>query len=231
MIERDDKMSDEEKFIKKQEREKRNEPPVLSLQEEVINSLTHGIGAVLAIIAMILLLRKSTTPLMITASCFYGISLIFMMLMSCLYHAFKSQTKLKRIWRRFDYMSIYFLIGATFAPLYLVYWGNQLGIILFIIQWIVVIFGVTMIAIFGPGKWSALHFTLYFSIGWSGIIFLPYMYEHSKPLLMMILSGGLVYTLGMIPFAKHTKYAHCVWHIFVLGGAILHWIGIYNFVY
>lgn len=210
---------------------RQNEPPVLSKREEIGNSVTHGIGALLALAGMILLLLKSNSRLEILAACIYGISLFLMMLMSCLYHAFKSGTALKRLWRRFDYASIYLLIGGTFAPLYLVYWGNTLGLTLFYIQWAVILFGITMIAIFGPAKWKPLHFTLYFTIGWSGLIFLPDFFQNNRAMLLVILIGGLAYTLGMIPFAKRKKNSHFIWHIFVLIGAAFHWLAIYIFVY
>ena len=216
---------------RKQELQKLNEPPVLTILEEVGNAITHGVGAVLALAGFILLLLKSDTGMKVMASCFYGISLFILMLMSCLYHSFKSGSKVKRIWRRFDYSSIYLLIGGTFAPLYLVYWGNTLGIILFCIQWALIVFGIIMLAVFGPGKWKWIHFTLYFTIGWSGLIMLPDFFHNNIPLLFMILIGGIVYTVGMVPFARDKKYDHFIWHFFVLIGALLHWFGIYLFVY
>ena len=158
---------------RKQEIRALNEPPKLTILEEVGNAITHGVGAMLAIAGMVLLLLKSDTGLKVMASCFYGISLFFLMLMSCLYHSFKSGSTAKRLWRRFDYSSIYLLIGGTFAPLYLVYWGNTLGITLFCVQWFLILIGITIICIFGPGRFSFIHFTLYFVIGWSGLMFFP----------------------------------------------------------
>ena len=216
---------------RKQELQKLNEPPVLTVLEEVGNAITHGVGAVLALAGFILLLLKSDTGMKVMASCFYGISLFILMLMSCLYHSFKSGSKVKRVWRRFDYSSIYLLIGGTFAPLYLVYWGNTLGIVLFCIQWSLIVLGIIMLAIFGPGKWKWIHFTLYFTIGWSGLIMLPDFFRNNIPLLFMILIGGIVYTVGIVPFARDKKYDHFIWHFFVLIGALLHWFGIYLFVY
>lgn len=210
---------------------KRNEPPRLTVAEEVVNAVSHGLGAALALAAMVLLLLRSDTPLKVMASCFYGISLFFMMLMSCLYHAMPTGSAAKRVLRRFDYTSIYLLIGGTFAPIFLVYLGNRLGIALFCIQWGVILFGVSLIAVFGPGRFRPLHFTLYFLIGWSGLMFLPDFYLHARALLWFILAGGLVYTLGMIPFARNRKNDHCVWHVFVLAAAVLHWIGIYTQIY
>ena len=129
-----------------------NEPPKLTILEEVGNAVVHGIGAGLAIAGFILLLLKSDTGLKVMASCFYGISLFLLMIMSTLYHAFKSGSKVKRLWRRFDYCSIYLLIGGTFAPLYLVYWGNTLGIIIFSIQWALIVLGIVMISVFWTRK-------------------------------------------------------------------------------
>lgn len=219
----------------KEKRRKRirelNEPPQLTTLEETGNAVTHGIGAVLALVGFILLLLKSDTGLKIMASCFYGISLFLLMLMSYLYHAFKSGSTVKRLWRRFDYASIYLLIGGTFAPLYLVYWGNTLGIIIFCIQWALILLGIVMLSIFGPGRLKWLHFSLYFVIGWSGLIFIPDWIQNNMPLLWFILIGGVIYTVGMVPFTRDKKYDHFLWHFFVVAGAILHWFGIYMFVY
>ena len=97
--------------------------------------------------------------------------------------------------------------------------------------WGVILSGVTLIAVFGPGKWRPLHFTLYFLIGWSGLMFLPDFYRNARTLLWFILAGGLVYTLGMIPFARNRKWNHCVWHVLVLAAAAIHWLGIYGLIY
>lgn len=209
----------------------RNEPPRLTVQEEVINAVTHGFGALLAAAALVLLLVQSNTPAKITASCFYGISLFLMMLMSCLYHAMPAGSQAKRVLRRFDYSSIYLLIGGTFAPILLVFLGGRLGVVMFCIQWAVIFSGILLIAIFGPGRWRPLHYTLYFLIGWSGLTLVPTFYRSARPLLWLILLGGLAYTLGMIPFARKKAYNHCIWHVFVLAGAALQWIGIYTQIY
>ncbi len=208
-----------------------NEPPVLSRAEEAVNTATHGLGALLAAAGFVLLLGKSRTAPEVTAACFYGVSMILMMLMSSIYHAFPPGSTAKRVWRRFDYISIYLLIGGTFAPILLVYLGGAAGTALFCVQWGVILFGVTMLAVFGPGKWRPLHFTLYFLIGWSGLMFLPDFYRNARPLLWLILAGGLVYTFGMIPFARKRKWNHCVWHVCVLLAAAIHWAAIYTQIY
>lgn len=210
---------------------KLNEPPRLTVGEEVFNAVSHALGTALAIAGLVLLLLRSDTPLEIMASCFYGISMVVLMSMSSIYHAMPAGSRVKRLWRRFDYTSIYFLIGGTFAPILLVHYGGRLEIALFCVQWGVILFGVSLLLVFGPGRWRPLHFTLYFLIGWSGLMFLPDFYLHARVLLWYILAGGLVYTLGMIPFARNRRYDHCVWHVFVLAAAVLHWVGIYTQIY
>lgn len=209
----------------------RNEPPRLTVGEEVFNAVSHGVGTGLAVAGFVLLLLRSDTPLKLTASCFYGISMMVMMLSSCIYHAMPSGSRIKRICRRLDYSSIYLLIGGTFAPVLLVFLGSPWGVVFFCVQWAVILIGVTLVAVFGPGKWRPLHFTLYFVLGWSGLLFLPTLYRYDRQLLLLIFLGGLAYTLGMIPFAGKKKYSHCIWHLFVLAGALLHWFGIYTCLY
>lgn len=222
----------EKKLLNKEKNYELNEPPHRTVLEEVGNAVSHGVGALLAIYLFILLLLKSDTNLKLIATFFYGISLFLEMIMSCLYHAFKKNSKVKRIWRRFDYSSIYLLIGGTFAPLFLVDWGGTVGIVLFCIQWGLIIAGITFLGIFGPGRIRFIHLILYFVLGWSGIMFIPGWIQHNIKLLLWIVGGGLIYTFGMIPFfLRDKKAAHFIWHIIVIAGAVVQWIGIYFYIY
>jgi len=226
----------QERLIKKKEAKilyrKLNEPPHLTTLEEIGNSVTHGVGALLAILALVLMLLKSDNSFKIAASLIYGITMFLLMLDSCLYHAWSTGSTVKRIYRRFDYCSIYLLIGGTFAPLFLVYTSQPLGWILCIVQWLFIITGITFISVFGPGRLKWLHFPLYFILGWAGLAFVPFMAQNNIPLMIFILVGGVVYSLGMIPFVKRgVKAAHFIWHFFVLAGAITQFLGIYLFLY
>ena len=207
------------------------EPPKRSVPEEVGNAITHGIGVLLGIAGLVLLLLCSDTGVKIIASTVYGGCFIFMFLMSSLYHAFKWGSKVKRIWRRFDYLSIYLLIGGTFTPLWLVFTGGTNGMIGCAAEWAIILSGVTLIAVFGPDRARKLHLAMYVILGWCGLIFLPKMIRESMPLFFCTLAGGLLYTLGIIPFALKKKGAHFIWHFFVLFGAVAHWFGIYLYVY
>ena len=209
----------------------RNEPPARTMGEEVFNAVSHGAGGLLAVAGMILLLLRSRTGLEVMASCFYGISMVIMMFSSSLYHALPTGSAAKRVCRRFDYTSIHLLIGGTFAPILLVYVGGVWGIALFCVQWAVILTGVALVLTFGPGRWRPLHFTAYFVLGWSGLAFIPEFYRNAPALLLLIALGGLVYTLGMIPFSRDRKYDHCLWHLLVVAAAALHWAGIYLQIY
>ena len=207
------------------------EPPKRSILEEVGNAVNHGIGALIGITATVLLLLRSDSGIKILSSLIYGISFILMFMMSCLYHAFKWGTKVKRLWRRFDYLSIYLLIGGSFTPLWLLFYGGTDGTAGCVAVWTVVITGVTLISVYGPDRLRKMHLALYVILGWCGLIFLPKMIRENLPLFFFTLAGGLSYTFGIIPFALKKKGAHFIWHFFVLFGAVAHWFGIYLYVY
>ena len=209
----------------------RKEPPKRSVLEEVGNAVTHGIGALLGIAGLVLLLIRSDTGMKLCASLVYGICFVMMFLMSCLYHSFKWGTTVKRLWRRFDYISIYLLIGGTFTPMWLLFWKGTPGIIFCISEWILIIAGITLIGVFGPEKARKLHMALYVILGWCGLVFLPGMLRENLQLFFYTLGGGILYTLGIIPFAMKKRGAHFIWHFFVLFGAAVHWFGIYICLY
>ena len=209
----------------------RNEPPKRSVLEEIGNAVSHGVGALFSIAGFIFLLLRSDSPLKVICSVVYGLCLIIMFLMSCLYHAFRWGSRVKRLWRRFDYISIYLLIGGTFTPMWLLFWQGSGGTLLCCIQWAVIVTGIVFVSVFGPGRPKALHLTLFIVLGWCGLIFLPRMIRENLPLFVTTLSGGIIYTLGIIPFALKRKGAHFLWHFFVFFGAAVHWFGIWQFLY
>ena len=217
---------------KKEYKRKLNDVPDRLLLEEIGNSITHGVGLIIAIFMFVLMLLKSNNTLKITSSIVYGVSMIILMGMSSLYHAFPNKSRVKRLFRRFDYSSIYLLIGGTYAPILLLLTGGILGNSIFISQWILISVGITFISIFGPGRLKLLHYSLYFIIGWGSVFFVPLFNGNNNQLCFWIAVGGIIYTLGMIPFCiKKSNCAHFIWHFFVLFGCICQWIGIYSYLY
>ena len=120
---------------------------------------------------------------------------------------------------------------ATFAPILLSYVGGTFGIVFFIVQWAVIITGITLVAVFGPARLKFIHMPLYLVLGWCGILFLPQMLKSDPWFAFYILGGGIIYSLGIIPFVMKTKVAHFIWHFFVLAGAVVQWVGVYLYIY
>ncbi len=211
---------------------KRGLAPRRSLLEEIGNAVSHGMGSFFAVCAFVLMMLDADNTRQIIAACVYGAGMFIMFTVSCLYHSFKFGSKAKRVFRRFDYLSIYLLIGATFAPLLLCYADNDFGLVFFIVQWSIIAAGITLVAVFGPARLRFIHIPLYFILGWSALVLIPNMIiAKDFELLFWILGGGILYTVGIIPFAVDRKVAHFIWHIFVLLGAVVQWIGIYLCIY
>jgi hemolysin III len=206
-------------------------PPKRSLLEEIGNAVTHGTGALFAIIAIILMLVHVSGAEELIGALIYSFGLFVMFLISCLYHAFPYGSAVKRLFRRFDYSSIYLLIGATFAPILLAYIGGTKGIVFFVIQWVIIALGVSLVGVFGPARLRFLHVPLYLILGWSGLLLVPEMLSRDPGFFAYIIGGGIIYSLGVIPFAIKAKVSHFIWHFFVLLGAVVQWLGIYIYIF
>ena len=120
-------------------------PPKRSLLEEIGNSITHGLGSVFSIVAFVLMLTNAKTTLQIVGASVYFAGLFILFSSSCLYHAFRYGSAVKRLFRRFDYSSIYLLIGSTFAPILLCFVGGVFGAVFFFAQWGIIAVGITLI--------------------------------------------------------------------------------------
>ena len=208
-----------------------NEPPRRSVLEEIGNSVTHGIGAALAICGTIILLVRSRSGLHTAAALIYGLCMIVLFLMSCLYHAFRGGSTVKRVFRRFDYSSIYLLIGGTFTPIFLLFLDKPIGLYLCIGMWAFIATGISLVGVFGPVRLKVLHTAMYIVLGWSALFFAPKMIREVPEMFYIVLAGGVAYTLGIIPFALKKKGSHFIWHMFVLAGAMLHYFAILHFLY
>ena len=205
-------------------------PPKRPLLEEIGNAITHGLGAIFSVVAYLLMLFSSETTAEILSASIYFFGMLMMFLMSCLYHSFRHGSAVKRVFRRFDYSGIYLLIGATFTPILLCEIGGTFGLVFFIVQWLIIATGITLVGVFGSTRFKALHMTLYITLGWSGLLLIPTLLN-ALPLFLYILAGGVAYSLGIIPFALRKGASHFIWHFFVLGGAIIQWLGIYLYIY
>ena len=202
-----------------------------SLGEEIANAISHGLGAVFGIVALVLMLMKSSDGYDVFGSLIFGVSIILLYMMSTLYHAFKNDTPVKRLFKRFDHISIYVLIGGTFAPIFIMIVEKPLGWYFLIAQWSLITLGIVFKAI-KINKFLVQHLMLYLLLGWSGLTLIGPLYTYSNMAFYYILAGGIAYTVGVIFYAlsKVFRYSHFIWHIFVFLGTLLHFIAIYVYL-
>jgi hemolysin III len=204
-----------------------------SLGEEIANSIIHGIGAGLSIAGLVLLIVFASSygdVWRIVSFSIFGTTLILLYLSSTLYHSFTGP-RIKFIFRIMDHVSIYLLIAGTYTPIVLVGIRGAWGWTLFGMIWGLAILGIVLKICF-MGRFSVLSSIFYLLMGWMVVIAI-------KPMIMMlpfgfivwIVIGGLSYTIGIIFFAvDKIPYNHVIWHLFVLGGSISHFFGMFFYL-
>lgn len=208
---------------------------ILSFGEEVANAISHGIPAFLILCALpvvsIIAYTKGTLQDVVGVTIF-SISLFLMFLMSTIYHIMAPDTRHKNVLQILDHICIYIAIAGTYTPIALSVIGGWLAIIILILQWAMVLFGILYKSL-SKRSMPKASLMIYMIMGWTMVIFMPLMIQHSKIILFwLILTGGLFYSLGAVVYAqKRFKYFHMVWHIFVFLGALTHFIGISFFMY
>ena len=198
-----------------------------SLGELIANAISHGLGVLFAITALIsLLLRSDTTP-EIVSSIVFGSSLILLYLCSTLFHSFPE--KMKRVYtvfQRLDHSSIFILITGTYTPFLVIAVNNLPGYLLLGILWAITIVGIVFKSIW-IDKFKYVHLALYLLMGWSVLFVFNDLVNGVGDALLYILFGGISYTVGVAFYVSKFKYAHFVWHLFVLGGSVFHFISIF----
>ncbi len=207
---------------------------VQTLGEEIANAVSHGVGSLLAIAACVIVIVKSaftSTAIGVVSACIYGSSLILLYTFSSLYHSL-TNIKAKAVFRIFDHCSIFFLILGTYTPICLNMIKGGLGWTLFGINAFCTVVGIVFNSI-NLKKFAKPSVILYLAMGWSVIISIKRVIEiiPSSGMVFLVI-GGLCYTVGVIFYkAKKVKYMHFVWHLFVLGGSIMHYFFILFYCY
>lgn len=200
-----------------------------SLQEEFANSITHGFGVLFSIVAISLLVTFSIlngSTIEIVSSSVFGASILFLYTFSTLYHAVQDE-KIKSWLRTFDHIGIYLLIAGTYTPFLLLTVGGTLGWIFFGIVWSLALFGL-IFKIFFTHRFKKASLILYMGMGWMAVFLVKPLYNNLDPsMLSLIVAGGLSYTLGTIFYTRPAmRFAHTIWHLFVLAGTVFHFIAI-----
>ncbi len=202
--------------------------------EEVFNSITHGVGALLAIVGGSVVVTLAVLfggPLEVAACVIYAVSLFLLYTMSTLYHAFPFP-RVKYVFRIFDHSSVFLLIAGTYTPFMLITLRNSIkGLVIFIVVWAAAILGITLNAI-SVNRFAHLSLFLYIAMGWSLIFAITDVVRNLPvPGVMLLMLGGAGYTIGVIFYVvKRVRYFHSVWHLFVLAGSTLHYLCIVFYV-
>ena len=200
---------------------------------ELANSITHGLGAALSVLALVLLVvaaavRGSARD--IVGAALFGATLVLLYTMSTLYHALRNQ-RAKRVFHILDHSAIYLLIAGTYTPFCLSTLRGGWGWSLFGVVWGLAALGVAFKSVF-TGRFELLSTGVYLGMSWMVMVAAaPLWRALPRGGMAWLLAGGACYTLGVGFYAWHRlKFHHAVWHLFVLGGSLCHVVAILGFV-
>ena len=209
----------------------KNNKPKYTIGEEIVNAITHGIGALFGIVALVLTIIfsvKNNNTIGLVSSIIYGVSMIFMFTTSCIYHALSFRIKGKKILRIIDHCDIYVFIAGCYTPFCLSAIGGTTGWGIFTINWVCAIIGVLLNSI-NLEKFKIPSFIMYLIMGWMIIFSFKPLSASLDPIgINLLLLGGIIYTLGAVIYliGSKIKYFHSVFHVFVLLGAISQFLSI-----
>ena len=208
--------------------------PKYSLSEELLNAISHGLGALFGIVGTVLCIVKAANtgdPWRIVSGSIFGVTVLLLYLLSCLYHALKVNMA-KRVFRVIDHCTIFLLIAGTYTPFTLVTLRGTVGWVLFGIVWGMAVLGITLNAV-NLKKFSKISVACYLVMGWAIIAAFQPLAEALAPQgVSLLIWGGIAYTVGAILYGigAKVKYFHSVFHFFCLAGTVLHFFAIYLYV-
>ena len=201
--------------------------------EEIANYSTHALGLSLSIAGLILLLISAIQKgdlVMLISFIIYGVSLVILYFASTMYHLMKEH-RAKKIFRTLDHCGIYLLIAGTYTPIMLVSLGTTLGWGLLGTIWALALIGIVLTL----SNWKInrkIFVALYIIMGWLAVTaFQPMVNSLPYNAMAWLITGGGLYTFGVVFYLlKSLSFHHAIWHVFVMGGSISHFITIYFYV-
>jgi hemolysin III len=201
--------------------------------EEIGNATTHGMGAILSVVAITLLIVSASgqnDQLKLISGIVFGCTLLLMYVSSTIYHSM-TDPKIKHLFRILDHSSIYLLIAGSYTPFMLVTLKGPWGWTLFTVIWSLAFAGV-LFKLFFVHKFELLSTIIYLAMGWMALIVIKPICQ-LLPLggLLCVIAGGLCYTVGVIFYVwERLKFSHVLWHLFVLAGSIFHFFAVLLYV-
>ncbi|HUH12232.1 MAG TPA: hemolysin III family protein [Longimicrobiales bacterium] len=199
-----------------------------SVQEERFHSVTHGAGAVLAMVGAAWLLMgavRSGDPWRIVSMAIYGLTLVGLYTASTLYHGVRVE-RLKARLRVVDHAAIYLFIAGSYTPFLLLPLRGAVGWFLFGLTWALAVGGVVY-KLTLLDRFPRLSTVLYLGMGWLALVaVVPLVQRLSPATLAWMVAGGVVYSAGTLVYHMSARYAHVAWHLFVLVGSVCHFVAI-----
>lgn len=196
--------------------------------EEIANSVSHGIGALLALVGAVILIVRGMnvgSGKAVASLSAYGVSLVLLYTASAVYHAVKNE-RWKAWLRIMDHCSIFLLILGTYIPMSLLVIGGKTGWILFLTNTALAAIGITLTAV-DLKRFDKFNLVLYALMGWLVIMAMKTVLTVMSPTATVLLvGGGVAYTVGIIFYRSRRGYMHFVWHLFVMAGSILQYMSI-----
>ena len=190
-------------------------------KEEFANAFTHSIGALFAIYAIVMMAVASHNAMEAASTAIFGSMLFILFQSSALYHAMINETA-KKVFQKIDHSAIFMLIAGTYTPILLLTVEFPLSVALLAMTWYLAITGVVYSCL--TLKFKYLSTGLYLVMGWLSVFLFFSIWNVSHYAVGLLLLGGLFYSSGCIFYLLKKKYMHSVWHLFVMAGAVCHYL-------
>lgn len=209
-----------------------NTIPDYTLKEELINSISHGIGAVFGIVALILMMVRANSALEYVSCAIFGTTMITLYMISSIYHAMSPKISGKKVLRILDHCNVYMLVFGTYFPISLLGICGVKSIILLCFVGLVTLVGIVLTCI-DIDKFQVASVVCHLLNGWSALVGITDLYRNTGSYgVLFLVMGGVMYSIGAILYGigSHVRYMHSVFHFFCIFGTICHFICVYLYI-
>lgn len=204
--------------------------PKYTLAEEIVNSISHGLGAIFAIVALVLMEVRAKTPLQYATVSIFGAAMVILYAVSCVYHALSPRLTGKRVLRVIDHCNVYLMVLGTYLPIALLAVQGALGWALLGTVAAVTLAGVITSAI-AIDRFQKVEVICHLVNGWSILLGAAAIYRTTgTTALVLILLGGVMYSVGALLYwlGRRRRFTHSVFHCFCLAGTVLQWVAVFG---